>query len=127
MGREFWVGIALLAVLLLLTGGMSFAMNTIHQPAQEQLIQAAELALAGDLPQAAELARQAGTRWERFRKMISAVADHSPMDEIDRLFAEAEVMAAAEEIDQFAACCGQLRVLVEGMADAHSAAWWNLL
>ncbi len=127
MGRQFWVGITLLAVLLALTGGLSLAMDAIHQPAQVQLEQAAELALDGDLSRAAELALQARMRWERFRKMISAVADHSPMDEIDRLFAEAEVFAAVAEEEHFAACCAQLSVLVGGMADAHSAAWWNLL
>ena len=127
MGRQFWIGIGLLAALLAITVGVSLVMSAIHQPAQAQLEQAAELALDGDMPRAAELAQQAKLRWERFRKVISAVADHSPMDEIDRLFAEAEVYAAVAEEEHFASCCAQLSTLVEGMAAAHSAAWWNLL
>ena len=127
MGKHFWAGILLLAVLLAMTGGVSLAMSAVHAPAQTQLTRATELALAGDLPQATALARQAQQRWERFRQAICAVADHDPMDEIDQLFAEMEVFSAAADGEHFAACCAKLRVLVKAMADAHSAAWWNLL
>lgn len=127
MGKIFWSGVLILTLLLGLTLGISWAMNAIHSPMQQSLEQAADAALAGDLSRARQLGQQANSRWERFRKAIATVADHSPMDEIDKLFSQMQAYAEAEEDTEFAACCVQLARLVKGMADAHILTWWNLL
>lgn len=127
MGKQFWVGVFLLLLLLGLTLGVAWGMEAIQEPAQKQLEQASVLALSGDMPQAAELAMQAKQRWERFWQVSAAVADHSPMDEIDKVFAEMEVYAKAGDEEHFAACCAQLSQLVGSMSDAHAHTWWNFL
>lgn len=127
MGKRFWLGIGIL-VLFLGTGlGISLGMDTIHGPAEQALEQAAEKALAGQMEEAVALARQAHARWEDNWALTASVADHSPMDEVDALFAEMEVYAQAQEDKHFAACCAQLSKLVESMAAAHRFSWWNLL
>ena len=126
MGRIFWTGVLILALLLGLTLGISWAMNAIHSPLQQSLERAADAALKGDISQAQQLGDQAKQRWDTFRKAIAVVADHTPMDEIDQLFGQMRAYAYAEEETELAACCAQLSRLIQSMADAHILTWWNL-
>ena len=126
MGRIFWTGVLILALLLGLTLGISWAMNAIHSPLQQSLERAADAALKGDISQAQQLGDQAKQRWDTFRKAIAVVADHTPMDEIDQLFGQMRAYACAEEETELAACCAQLSRLIQSMADAHILTWWNL-
>ena len=126
MGKIFWSGVLLLTLLLGLTLGVSWVMNTIHSPVEQALEQAEYAALAGDVEQAQQLGEQAKQRWDQFRKAVAVVADHSPMDEIDQLFAQMQAYAEANEESDLAACCAQLARLVQSMADAHILTWWNL-
>lgn len=127
MGKRFYLGICLLIVLLLLGLGTAFGMSAIHTPEVALLKQAEELALEGDFAQAAQLASQAKSRWMHYRQLTAAVADHTPMDEAERLFAEMEIYARAQEEAHFAACCSQLQIMCKAVANAHSPAWWNLM
>ena len=127
MGKQFWAGVFLLTALLAGTLGIGLEMEWIYTPAQTQLTQASQLALAGQEQQAQLLAQQAKSRWERFRKISAVVADHTPMDEIDKLFEEMRIYAQEQETPHFAASCAQLARLLQGMADAHSPTWWNLM
>lgn len=126
MGKIFWSGVLILTLLLGLTLGVSWGMNAIHSPLQRSLEQAADAAVAGDVSLAQQLGQQAKQRWDTFRKAVAVVADHTPMDEIDQLFAQMQAYARAEEDADLAACCTQLARLVESMADAHILTWWNL-
>ena len=126
MGKYFWAGVLLLVLLLGLTLGISWAMDTVHSPMEQALEQASATALAGDMARARQLGQQAMDRWDTFRKRIALVAEHSPMDEIDRLFGQMDAYARANEETEFAACCAQLSRLVGSMADAHILTWWNL-
>lgn len=127
MGKRFWLGIGILALFLLVGVGISLGMDAIHRPAEQALEQAAEKALDGQMEEAVALARQAHDWWDDRWKLTASVADHSPMDEVDKLFEEMEVYAQAQEDKHFAACCAQLSRLVESMAAAHRFNWWNLL
>ena len=127
MGKHFWSGAILLFLLLALTLGIGLGATAIHEPARALLEQAADAALADDLPRAVDLARQARQRWERFRGLTAVVADHTPMDEADRLFGEMDVFATARDGVHFAACCSQLAQQLRSMSEAHSGSWWNLL
>ncbi len=127
MGRRFWLGIGLLLVLLLAGLFIAHGMQALHTPEVQLLQQAEALALSGDFDRAVELALQAQSHWERYRHLTAAVADHTPMDEVERLFAEMEVYARVGEKPHFAACCNQLQIMCQAMAEAHSYAWWNLL
>ncbi len=127
MEKRFYQGVSLLLVLLGLCVLVTWGTQKIHEPAQMQLLEASQLALEEDSDQAIRLARQAHSRWEKTRTLTAAVADHSPMDDIDSLFAEMEVYAQAEELPHFSACCLQLSKLLQSMYEAHSFTWWNVV
>ena len=126
MGKIFWSGALILLLLLGLTLGISWGMDAIHSPIQQDLMLAEKAALDGDVAQAQQLGQQAKQRWDSFRKAVAVVADHTPMDEIDQLFGQMQAYARAQEDTELAACCAQLSRLVESMANAHILTWWNL-
>ena len=127
MERRFWLGAGILAVILAAGIWTTAAMARLHEPVADTLDQAARAAVDGDMEMGVTLARQARSTWEGARCGTASAADHSPMDEIDSLFAEMEIYAQAEEEVHFAACCAQLSALTRSMSDAHSFTWWNLL
>lgn len=102
-------------------------MESLHAPVSERLEEAGEAALEGDWPTALRLAREADRQWEKNRRVTAAMADHSPMDETDSLFAEMRVWAQARDDAHFAACCAQLALMTRSMAENHSFLWWNFL
>jgi len=126
MGRG-WFGIAILAVFLALGFYTSDAVEKAHHPTELLLKQAAEEAVSGDFAQGVSLGMEAKTRWERHWNGTAAVADHSPMDDVDALFAEMEIYAKTGEEPHFAACCLELSKRMKAMSEAHKFSWWNIL
>ena len=122
-----WFG----AVILLVFLGLGFVaadrMEKAHQPTEKLLKQAAEATLSGDFDKGVTLGMEAKRQWERHWNGTATVADHSPMDDVDALFAEMEVYAAAKEEPHFAACCLELSKRLKAMAEAHTFNWWNVL
>ena len=102
-------------------------LSAAAEPYRQVLEQAAEQSLEGDLDGATALAMAAKARWERQHQGTATVADHNPMDDVDRLFAQMEVYAKAQEAPHFAACCVELAQLLQATADAHRFSWWNVL
>lgn len=125
--RRLWIGVALLVVLLIFGLWTAFVMDSIHQPIGTLLEQAASAALQNDWPLASELCQEAKSQWERRWFITAAVADHTPMDEIDGLFARLPILSEERETADFAATCAQLAKLTQAMGNAHSLSWWNLL
>ena len=124
-----WLLYLLLPLLLvLLAGGIAatWGMAKCHEPIARDLESAAKTALQGDMVQGESLMLQARDAWGRSRHLGACFADHTPMEEIDALFAEVEVYAAAREETDFAAGCAALSRKVEAMGQAHGASWWNL-
>lgn len=127
MEKHFYFGLGLL-ILLLILGLLAWTgMEAAHEPSAALLEKASGLALSGDMQTAAALGRQAKSRWERYRSFTASLADHAPMDDVEKLFAEMEVYAAAGESAHFAACCLQLSNMERAMFEAHSLTGWNLL
>lgn len=124
MERRFYIGIGLLGLLLVLGVFAAWAMEQGQMPLAEKLELAA---LSEDLQTGIDLARQAKKQWKSCWKAVAAVADQTPMDEIDTLFAELEVYARENEQVHFAACCSQLASLLRAVAEAHKLSWWNML
>lgn len=122
-----WLGVGILVVFLVLGIVVMVCMNNAHLPTGEMLKQAAEKTLAGEFDSAVALGMEAKSRWERQWNGTATVADHSPMDDVDALFAEMEVYAAAKEEPHFAACCKELSRRIQAMADAHRFSWRNVL
>ena len=126
MNRVYW-GIGILLTLLLLSSGIWWGMDRIHKDIWVLLQQAQTAAEAEDWQSAGEYARQADARWQRYHHVTAAFADHTPMDELDGLFAELTVFGENQESPHFEATCARLILLTQAMADNHGIPWWNVL
>lgn len=125
--KRIWIGIGLLAALLLSGLWISEAMEDAHLPAARDLDQAAELALEDEWGKAEALTKRARENWEKNWHATAAIADHEPMDAIDALFAELKVYAAAEDEVSYSGTCAHLASLLEAMGKCHGCNWWNLM
>ena len=125
--KRSWIGLILLLVLL--AGGIAatWAMGQCHTPISRDLANAALAAVEGNWERGESLLLSARTAWGRSRHLTACFADHTPMEEIDALFAQVEVYAAVREETDFAAGCAALAGKVKAMGQAHGASWWNLL
>ena len=126
MGRG-WFGLAILIIFLILGFVTATIMDNAHLPTESLLAQAAEKTLSGNFEEAVALGREAKNRWDKHWNGTATVADHSPMDDVDALFAEMEIYAATEEKPHFAAVCKELSQRIQAMAGAHRFSWWNIL
>jgi len=92
-----------------------------------KITQAAQLALEGNMEQACALAYDAYARWNKYRDITAAFADHTPMDDTERLFQEMLVYAKTEEIPHFAACCTELSAMLKATYETHGFSLKNIL
>ncbi len=125
--RRLWLGVSILAVLLVLSACTALAVDRIHSPIASDLQQAAQAADREDWTQAQKLVHRARGRWEQYWRFTAAVADHTPMDELDGLFGELEIYLREKEQPHFSVTCQHLSELARAMADSHLPTWWNLL
>lgn len=126
MKRGIW-GIGILLVLLAFGIATSLHMQSIHRDIGRHL-KLAQAAAATQQWQTAETQmRQAADAWQRHHTFTAAFADHTPMDEMDGLFAELEVFLKKRESPHFEAVCGRLILQTQAMADSHGIQWWNIL
>ena len=127
MEKRFYFGVGLLVLFLILGIVAAAATDSASTPIARQLEEAAREAVAGDVEKSIALARSAKQSWQGVWKPFATVADHSPMDEIDGLFAQMEFFAKTEDLPRLGACCARVAELVEAVADAHTLRWWNVL
>ena len=127
MRTQFAVGIGILLFFLLLGLFSAVAIDKACSPISGLLEQAGNVAAAGDAETAAMLLHSANLKWKSSWHKIAILADHTPMDEIDGLFAQATVWAEAKDPLGLSAGCHRLASLVEAIAEAHSLTWWNLV
>ena len=122
MWRIFF-GVGLLAALLSIGLFSAQAIEKGHEPIAITLEQAADAA-----PEEAKaLLTKAKEEWESRWHGTAALADHSPMDEIDSLFSQAQAYAREENMADLAAFCLRLAQLIRATADEHQPTWWNFL
>lgn len=125
--KHFWLGVAILLLLLLSGVLTTAAFCRIHPPLQETLDSAAAAALEGDWTKATFFANTARSRWEKYRSLTAAVADHAPLEEMDAAFSVLETYAQLGWWGEFAALCTQLAQMADAMAESQAFVWWNLL
>ena len=125
--QRFWIGIIVLAVLLVLGILTMLLFSRIHHPMAQRLRESAAAAQADDWDKATALAEKARAEWEQYRYLISASADHEPLEQMEYLLDQLEVYAADRHKADFAALCIRLANLAEAMADTQQIRWWNLL
>jgi len=122
-----WFGAAILVLFLALGFLAADRMENAHGPTEDLLKQAADATLDGEFDRGVTLGMEAKRRWERHWNGTATLADHSPMDDVDALFAEMEIYAKTGEEPHFAACCLELSKRLKAMAEAHTFSWWNIL
>lgn len=125
--KRCWFGLILLLVLLLGCAWSSGYMSKVHSPLSETAMEAADFALEGDWGNAMTLTGRIRTQWENRWGIVAAFADHEPMEQINSLFAQLEIYAAAGDRVGYAAVCAALSAAMDAMADGGSFTWWNFL
>lgn len=127
MEKRFFFGLGILVLFLVLGLLASWGMQRMTEPVSQLLEQAADAILSGDTEQGKVLARKAEKCWRSAWRKMALTADHSPMDEIDGLFAQIHFYAQADEGEQLGACCTRVAELVEAISEAHALTGWNIL
>lgn len=125
--KRFWIGVCVLAVLLVSGWVTTAAIERCHAPISQELSMAAQAALTGDWTRAVQLSEDATQKWQRCRDFTAAFADHSVLEEMESLFAEVEIYRQAESYLSFAAVCAHLSRLADAVAQSHLPKWQNLL
>ena len=126
IGREL-IGLVLLIVLLLAGLYTSWDMDRSHRAIARQIEDAAWFALAEDWEKARIAAAAAERSWKEHRNLSSLLADHTPMEEIDSLFARIGICSADRSTTEFAIHCAEASRKLEAMGEAHRLTWQNLL
>lgn len=126
MGR-IWFGISLLMLLLLLGIGGSTLMERNHLPHAIQLEQAASLSAAGKLSEAEKIVKDVQAQWDKRITFISILADHQPMEEIERQFAQLETFGATGDTISYSSTCACLSRMMQALGNSHSLDLRNLL
>ena len=125
--KRLWLGLGILAVLLAVSIAVTAGMDRVHERIAADLDAAQTAAETENWEQADALAQAAARKWQRARRFTAAVADHGPMDDVDRQFAALMAYGAARETADFTAACAELAVQTRAMGDSHALTWWNLL
>lgn len=120
-------GFVLLTALLLT--GLLLAWYTGRQNTAvcRLLDDSAWLALSGQWEKARDTASIARERWQTHRNLRAAFLHQAPMEQIDVLFGQLMVYAAAGERTDFAQTCAALARQMEAMASSGQLRWWNVL
>lgn len=125
--KRIWFGVALLVGLLLLGIGSSALMKQTQFAQADRLTQAAALASDGDWAAARELLAQANQKWHRQQRLIAALCRHEPMDQIEGIFAQLEVFAAARSVVSFSSTCVLLARQLQILGQSHALTLENFL
>lgn len=127
MGRRFWIGIGLLVILLGIGLWIGMAMKSQYTPMQETLRQAAQEAIRGNPEQGAALATDAQKLWRAASSATACIAQHEPLERIERLFHRMHIYMETEQWGDFAACCVEVAGQIEAVGKSAQFSWTNLL
>lgn len=125
--KRLWIGIGLLAAILVLGLWTSWRMEDIHTDIVDTLMDSAQAAQAGQWERADALAGQAREGWQRGWSFSAALADHTLLDEIDGLLAQGEVYRKNRDAVAYGAVCARMASAVDALQEAHKLRWRNLL
>lgn len=125
--KRLMIGLCILVTLLAGSLAITLSMSAVHGPIADELGLAVQASLDGDQAAALAHADAAVARWEKYRNFTAAFADHTPMDEMDALLAEARIYAHETDSVHFCATCAHLQQIAQAISDAHRIDWWNLL
>ena len=116
--KRVWIGAGLLAVLLTVGILAGRAMAGIC-PAGKMLEQAGQLALAGHWEASEELLEEAEDHWEDRKWLVTALADHEIIEDIDAALAQLEALADIRDAAAYNTLCSALAKKIEAAGKAH--------
>lgn len=125
--KRTWIGVGILIVLLVLSLGVTWAMDRIHGPIESDLNRAAEFALLGNWEMSTRFFHRAQAGWEKWEHFRGCFADHTPVEEISAGFRSLEIYCLAREESDFAARARELARKTAAVGEAHGLSWWNVL
>ena len=99
------IGVGLLVGLLLLGLFFSWYLGRQNGALSQQLSDCAWLALSGQMDKARKQADAAAQTWHAQWALGAALGEHSPMEDIDELFAQLKIYGAAGEQFPFVLGC----------------------
>ena len=117
--KRVWIGGGLLAVLLTVGILAGWAMDRGLCPASQRLVQAGDLAAAGQWEAAEELLDEVEDDWEDRRWLVTALYDHEIVDEAAAALAQLEAYCDARDALAFRALCNALAKNMEAAGKAH--------
>ena len=123
--KRIWFGAGLLIALLLLGLLCGFLIERSQSAGAEKLERAANFAAEGDWAAAKDLLAEAQQVWNQKRSLITALCDHEPIEEAEKLFAKLEVFAQERSIISFRSACAELSSHLEALSKSHSFSFGN--
>lgn len=125
--KRLWLGIILLAALVVLGLFETARMGALTDPIADRLVRAAQAAREEDWVRARQLSEEARESWEENWSFLAAMHHHGPMEEIDSQFARAEVLLESRAGAEFSACCARIGEMIRALGDTHAVNLRNLL
>ena len=124
---RLWIGIGILAVLLILGIVFLFLSNDFYQDITADLEQAGQAARIENWQTAHQKLRESQEKWNRYRRFFASVTDHEPVEEVDSLFSQLELYEQYRLKAEFIAVCNSLSHLAEAIDEFHNLKWWSIL
>lgn len=125
--KRLWIGVSLLAAVLVLSLLVAGFMERPHRAAARDLRQAADLAAEENWTGAGDLFHRAQAIWESRRGLTASLADHEPMEEAEGLFLQLDYYHRQKTATEFGAACLELASKLEAIANVHRFSLANFL
>lgn len=125
--KRFVVGLALLLVLPVLGGITAGSLLSFQESLTAQLAAADTAAQAEDWQQAEARISQCRSRWQQRKDALAALSSHSPMEEVDCLFAQLDFYLQCRDARSFCLCCRILDSRLRALEEAQRFNLQNLL
>lgn len=125
--KRFWLGLGILAGLLILGFWAQNSSEKLHKPVVDALKKAQSSAAAEDWEQTEKHINQAQDHWHSAMNIRSAVCDHDYLEEINTGFAALKVWRDAKDPSATAALCAELINRIDALEEAQKLSLRNVL
>lgn len=125
--KRFWLGLGILAALLILGLWVEHSGEKLHKPVVDALKKAQSAAAAEDWEQTDKLIKQAQDHWHSAMDIRAAVCDHDYLEEINTGLAALKVWRDAKDPAATAALCAELINRIEALEEAQRLSLRNVL
>lgn len=125
--NRLWIGVGLLAVLLVIGVTMLFVSRNFHEGFSNSLEQAGRSAMSGNWAAAEKQLAKGREKWEQHHRFWAASTDHEPVEQVQNLFSQLELFQTRRLEVEFASACRALVNLAEAIDESHSLRWWSIL